>query len=191
MRKTLCVLLLIFSATLTRGQFYKSILPSPEFSNALEKIILDFRLNFSTIQGNSLSSQGDTETYESIVKLPGARECIIYRFHSKIDTTASWQGIMYKGDSFKEASRIYENVFRMVRKSQVRWIDKSYVSFNGEMEKPAEEVRFTVSTLRFSLEDKRYKNFQAEIEMISTYSGWEVHLNLQIKNPDDNFQEGN
>ncbi|MCW3111862.1 MAG: hypothetical protein JWR18_258 [Segetibacter sp.] len=186
MRKTLFVLLLL-STTLTRAQFYKSVIPSPEFSTALEKIVLDFRLNFSTIQGNSLSNHGDAETYESIIKLPGARECIIYKYHSKIDTTASWQAIMYKGDSYKEASRIYENVFRMVKKSQVRWIDKSYVSFNGEMEKPTEDLKFTSSTLLFSLDDKRYKNFQADVEMISTYDSWEVHLNLQTKNPDDNF----
>ncbi len=86
---------------------------------------------------------------------------------------------MYKGDDFKEAGKIYKNVFRLVKKSQIKWIDKTFVGFTGEMEKPAETLRFTVSTLNFTLEDKRYKNFQADVEMISNYSGWEVHLNLQ------------
>ncbi|GEO07726.1 hypothetical protein [Segetibacter aerophilus] len=187
MRKSGFVLLLtLFTANFCNAQFYKSVLPSPEFSNALEKIVLDFRVNFSTIQGNSLVSAGETETYESTVKLPGASECIIYKYHSKADTTASWQGLMYKGDDYKEAARVYENVFRLVKKSQVRWIDKSMVGFEGNLEKPTEDLKFAVSTLNFQLEDKRYKNFQADVEMVSNYSGWEVHLNLQTKHPDDN-----
>lgn len=186
MRKQFFVLLLaLLSFNLCKAQFYKSLLPSPEFSTALEKIVLDFRVNFSTIQGNQIAKQTESETYESTVKLPGASECLIYQYHSKADTTASWQAIMYKGDDFKEAARTYENVFRLVKKSQVRWIDKSYVGFNGDMEKPTEDLRFTVSTLQFQLDDKRYKNFEADIEMVSTYDGWEVHLNLQTKNPDE------
>lgn len=185
MRKHLFVLLLILSSVnFCQAQFYKSVLPSPEFSSALEKIVLDFRLNFATIQGGSVSEQGESEIYESTVKLPGASDCFIYKYHSKADTTASWQAIMYKGDDYKQACKVYENVFRLVKKSQVRWIDKSMVGFSGELEKPAEELRFTVSSLAFQLDDDRYKNFQADVEMISSYDGWEVHLNLQTKHSD-------
>ena len=186
MKKTLILLLFIVSCTsFCQAQFYKSVLPSPEFSNALEKIVLDFRINFASIRGNALTSEGEAESYESTVKLPGASECVIYNYHSKADTTASWQAVMYRGDNYKEASRAYENVFRLVKKSQVKWIDKTLVGFSGEMEKPAEQLRFTVSTLRFSLDDNRYKDFEADVEMVSTYDGWEVHLNLQTKHPDD------
>ena len=152
---------------------------------ALEKIVLDFRLNFATIQGTSLLEQGESEMFESLVKLPGAIDCVIYRYHSKADTTASWQGMMYKGDDYKEAAKVYENVYRLVKKSQVRWIDKTNIGFVGEMEKPTDEVRFAVSILRFQLNDERYKNFEADVELIASYDGWEVHLNLQTKKPDN------
>lgn len=186
MRKASFILLFILSSShFCNAQFYKSFIPSPEFSSALEKIVLDFRLNFSSIQGEVVSKQAEAETYESTVKLPGATSCTIYQFHSKADTTASWQGTMYKGDDYKEAARVYENVFRLVKKSQVRWIDKSYVGFTGELQRPTEDIRFAVSSLRFQLDDKRYKNFEADVEMVSTYDGWEVHLNLQTKNPDE------
>ena len=185
MRKSFFVsLFILLSCNFCKAQFYKSVLPSPEFSSALEKIVLDFRINFSSITGSNLSNESESEIYESMVKLPGASECIIYKYHSKADTTASWQAIMYKGDDYKEALKIYENVFRLVKKTQVRWIDKSYIGFKGEMEKPTEDVRFAVSSLRFELDDDRYKNFEADVEMLSTYSGWEVHLNLQTKKPD-------
>lgn len=184
MKKPLLAALIVLTANFCRAQFYKSVLPSVEFSNALEKIVLDFRLNFATIQGENVAQQRESETYESTVKLPGSKECVIYKYHSKADTTASWQAVMYKGEDYKEAAAMYENVFRLVKKTQVRWIDKTYIGFTGDLKKPSEEMRFTVSTLSFQLDDERYNNFQADVEMVSTYDGWEVHLNLQTKKPD-------
>ena len=162
----------------------------PEFSDALEKIVLDFRLNFKTIKGDNILKQAEVETYESTVKLPGASECIIYNFHSLLDTTASWQALMYRGEDYKEAARTYENVFRLVKKSHVRWIDKSYIGFSGEMQPAKEDLKFAVSTLNFALDDRRYKKFLAEVELVSTYSGWEVHLNLETKKPDEEGSTG-
>ncbi len=104
-RKLFFFLLITLNAGFCQAQFYKSLLPSPEFSDALEKIVLDFRLNFTTIQGANIAQQDEADTYESTVKLPGAIECTIYKYHSKADTTASWTGVMYKGDDFKEASK--------------------------------------------------------------------------------------
>ena len=92
---------------------------------------------------------------------------------------------MYKGDDFKEAAKAYENCVRLVKKTQVRWIDASPIGFSGEMERPSENVRFVVSTLHIDLDDVLYKHFVAEIEMVSTYDSWEVHINLQTKKPDD------
>lgn len=185
MRKALMIMHLIFlTFTLCKSQFYKPVIPSTEFTNALEKIVLDFRLNFKTIQGNTIANQEAVDTYESSVKLPEANESIIFNYHSKADTTASWQGLIYKGDDFKEAAHLYENISKLVKKSQIRWMDKSLISFSGELEKPSEALRFTVSTLHLPLNDNRYKNFVAEVELISTYDSWEVHLNLETKPAD-------
>jgi hypothetical protein len=180
-KKISFILLLVFATSLSYGQFYKSFLPSPEFSSALEKIVLDFRDDYKTIQGNLLDKQGEMETYESSVKLPGVDDCKILRFHSAEDTTASWQGIVYSGDDYKEAVKAYQNTFRLVKKSSIHWIDRSSVSFAGELQNPREDVRFTTSTLTLKLSDNRYDKFQAEVELLSTYSGWEVQLNLSKK----------
>lgn len=183
-KKILFPLLLLLTANIANAQFYKSILPSPEFTNALEKIVVDFRLNFRTIQGDSLTKEGDFEVFESTIKLPGAKECIIQKYNSAFDTTASWQAVMYTGDDYKEAVRAYENTFRLVKKSKIRWIDRSLVGFAGEMDSPKEDLRFTMSTLTFELEDRRYNNFYAEVELTGSYDEWQVHLYLHTKKPD-------
>lgn len=183
MKKCLLIcLLLLMVASAGFGQFYKSLLPSRAFTKALDSIVLDFRLDYKNIQGNRVDSLGQVDTYESIVKLPGSVDCRILRFHSLEDTTACWQAILYSGDNYKEAVRAYENTVRLVKKSDLRWIDGSVVGFAGELVPPRETLRFTTSILLLTLEDPRYQDFRAEIELIATgIDTWEVQLNLSKK----------
>ena len=59
--------------------------------------------------------------------------------------------------------------------------DKSVVTFVGNFGKPKESVRFTSTLLKLNSEDRIYRNFFAQLELTSTYDGWEVQLNLVDK----------
>lgn len=183
MKKHLLTLVLLCAASSAAfGQIYKSILPSREFTKALESIVLDFRLDYKTIQGGIIDSLGEMETYESAIRLPGAEDCRILRFHSADDTTACFQAIIYSGEDYREAVRAYENTVRLVKKSNMRWIDRSEIKFTGELVNARDNLRFTTSTLFLTLDDPRYRDFRAEIELISTHlDRWEVQLNLSKK----------
>jgi len=181
LKNLIFLLLLTLTANSLYAQFYKSVLPSPQFTSALEKIVLDFREDYRNIQGTAIEKLGEVEIYQSAVELPGTVDCRITRYNSVVDTSSSWQAIVYTGDEYKEAAKAYQNIFRLVKKSQIKWIDRSSVGFSGEMEAPREEMRFTTSTLTLNLDDPRYKNYQAEIEIQFLYNRWEVHLNLSKK----------
>ncbi len=92
------MLFIFLSSTLCKSQFYKAVLPSSEFTTALEKIVLDFRLNFKTIQGNSIDIQDAVDTYESTGILPGSNLSIMFNYHSKAGTTGGWAGRLDRGD---------------------------------------------------------------------------------------------
>lgn len=185
MKKTTLLLLLFLCAHhITQAQFYKSLLPSEAFSDSLALIVQDFKKNFSGIQGSQLPPQGEMDVYRSKVGVPGALHCAIYRFHSVEDTTASWQAIMYEGDSYEAAVKAYKNTFRQLKKSRMKWVDKSIISFMGDLEEPDENVRFTITSLRLNIIDVPYRSFFGEVELTSTYEGWEVHLNLHNKKND-------
>ncbi|MEP6675864.1 MAG: hypothetical protein ABJA78_11935 [Ferruginibacter sp.] len=185
MRKLfLLPLALLLFTHITKAQFYKSFLPSPAFSDSLAKVVLDFRFNFKAIQGEKLSSRDNMDIYRSKVSIPGAAHSIIYRSHSVEDTTACFQSVMYSGDNYNEAVKVYRNTFRLVKKSRMRWVDKSAVSFSGELEEPDESIRFTMSFLKPDLIDNAYHDFFAEVEMTSSLEGWEVRLNLHNKRND-------
>ncbi|MEP7108935.1 MAG: hypothetical protein ABI760_13160 [Ferruginibacter sp.] len=186
MKKTIMLLMLFLcSSHFTRAQLYKSIAPSAAFSDSLSIIVQDFKKNFSTIQGSQLSSQGEMDVFRSKATIPGALHCAIYRFHSLDDTTASWQAILYEGDSYENAIRIYKNIFHQVKKCRMKWEDRRIISFTGELEMPDENIRFAVTPLRLNFTDIPYHDFIGEIELTSTYDGWEVHLNLHNKKNDE------
>lgn len=177
-KKIILSVLLVASVCIADAQFLKSILPSPEFANALEKIVLDFRLDYKNIQGDLLDKQGEVDVFESSVKLPGTTDCRILRFHSAKDTTAGWQAVMYSGEDYKEALSSYNNTCRLLKKSKMKWIDLSAVSFQGDIQAPKESVRFATTNLYLELIDDRYKDFEAQVDLLPTYAGFEVQLSL-------------
>ena len=74
MRKAIISSLLFLFTNLSGfSQFYKSVLPSPEFTSALQKIVLDFRFNYKNIKDSLIMDDGGTQTYGSAIKLPGAK----------------------------------------------------------------------------------------------------------------------
>ena len=183
MKKTFFLILLFVSSIFTsRAQFYKTYLPSSEFSDSLSKIVKDFKNNFNLIQGKEMIPQPEMNTYQSKTTLPDALHCSIFRYHSIRDTSASWQAIFYDGENYKDAYRIYKDIFNQLKKCKIKIDDKNDNAFIGDFGKPKESVRFTSSSLKLNSNDIIYRNFFADLELTNTYDGWEVQLNLIYKN---------
>jgi hypothetical protein len=183
MKKTFFLILLFVASIFTsRAQFYKTYLPSSEFSDSLSKIVKDFKNNFNLIQGKEMIPQPEMNTYQSKTTLPDALHCSIFRYHSIRDTSASWQAIFYDGENYKDAYRIYKDIFNQLKKCKIKIDDKNDNAFIGDFGKPKESVRFTSSSLKLNSNDIIYRNFFADLELTNTYDGWEVQLNLIYKN---------
>src|SRR6187399_3214275 len=128
--KNILLLPLVFILSLANSQAqFSKLKPAVQdtFSIALGKVALDFKRDYKGIQGIPLPPQGDMEVFKSKVTLPGALHCVIYRFHSGVDSTSSWQAVMYEGEDYKEAAKSYKETCRKVKKSRIKWVDSSYV----------------------------------------------------------------
>lgn len=168
-----------------KTQVLKSLLPSPQFSESLNKVVSDFRYNFYNIQGAALTSEREMDLYKSNVSLPGSINTVIYRFHSKQDTTASCQAIMFKGENYAEALRTYKNISRLLNKCRLTLPGNSPAGFKGKLKEPDPNISFASSSFKLNTNDVAYVKFFAEIEMINTgLDSWEVHLNLHNKKED-------
>lgn len=186
MRKTLLLpLVFLFFNAVAKAQFYKPVLPSPAFSENLARITQSFRDNYYQIQAGQLPSQEDMDVYQSSVVLPGAQHCVIYRFHSIKDSSASWQGLMYSGDNYKDALKTYKNTCRQVDRCRVNLYNNVPANFTGKMEEPDTDLRFVSSVYKLNTKDEAYKEFYAEVELVNiNFDEWEVRLNLQNKKDD-------
>jgi len=184
MKKQILLFLLMFLALFCNAQSGKPIKQEGAFSTALSAIIIDFKNNFSNIQSNELAGASSTNTYTSSICLPDAVHCTVERYNSEEDKSASWQALLFEGENYEDAVKAYKNVFKQVRTSTISGIDDKPVGFIGGLEKPDENIRFTVSTLRLSAINKKYKDFIASIELNNNMLGWEVTLSLYRKKPD-------
>jgi hypothetical protein len=187
MRKTFLSILVFFLFSFTTSaQLLRPFSASPAFTDNLARITQAFRTNYYQVQGEALSSQDDVEMYSSTIVLPGASHCVIYRFHSKTDSTASWQAVMYEGENYKEALKAYKNTCKQVDKCKVTLLNNIPASYSGKMDEPDTNLRFASSVFRLKTNDAVYDRFYAEVELLNTgYDQWEVHLNLQNKKDDD------
>ncbi|CAN5194360.1 hypothetical protein BH09BAC2_BH09BAC2_18950 [soil metagenome] len=183
MKKLNLLIAFILFCFLSNAQILKSFLPSPAFSDSLGKIVLDFRQNFANIQNEMMPMEANMEVYSSKVKLPGSVECYIYRSHSVKDSTCTFQAVMYQGESYEQASKVYKNIFYLVKKSRIKRFDRLGSVWKGELDNPG-SLAFATSTLYMNTTDEDFMNLVAEVELINTYSGWEVHLNIHNKTND-------
>ncbi|UAY50644.1 hypothetical protein [Ferruginibacter albus] len=186
MKKIICATAMLFLCFYGNAQVISSPLPTPAFCNALAKIVLDFRSNFHNVQLDSVVlGEYDHDVYGASVKLPGAIDNTILRFRSVEDTTASYQSLFYNGESQTDAIKSYKHCVQMLKKSLIKWYDRSLITFKGKLEEPDPNLSFTESTLRLkTVTDERYKNFCASVVLTGDMNGWKVYINFEYKNAD-------
>ncbi len=179
---TLATATLLFASS-TQAQLLSKVLPPSPFSQTVSTVVENFPNNYHQIQGDALPADEDRDIFLSTISMPGTSKCVIYRFHSEQDTSASWQAVLYTGEDYKEALKIYKSSFRQIKQTKFT-VGITKVSFEGEFEAPNEALRFNSSVLRPSMQEGVYKNFIAEVELLNSIEGWTVQLSLHSRKED-------
>jgi len=155
------------------------------FDGAIDAVLRDLPFNLRNITGELVLAQGEFENYASIVELPGAEQCIVTRWHSADDTTASWQAKMLSGEDFDQASKSYHELFRKLQGCHLTLVDGSVIYLKGDWEPAKEGSSFTTSTLKLMTGDWRYRDVKVELELVYQLADWAVHINIVTKKRDD------
>ena len=155
------------------------------FAGAIDAVLKDLPYNLRNITGELVLAQGEFENYASIVELPGAEHCVVTRWHSADDTTASWQAKMFSGEDFGQAAKAYRELFRKLQGCHLTLIDGSVIYLKGDWEPAKESASFTTSTLRLMTGDWRYRDVKVELELVYQLADWAVHINIVTKKRDD------
>jgi hypothetical protein len=156
-----------------------------DFPSAIDSVLRDFPYNLRHITGEVVLAQGEFENYASLVVVPEAQNCIVTRYHSADDTTASWQAKMFSSDDFDEANREYQQLYRQLKTCYVKFVDGSIFYLEGQWEPAKSGASFTTSTLRLVTGDWRYKDVKVELELVYLLADWAVNINIVSKLRDD------
>lgn len=183
----LCSLHASFSQTnfFSKNLSLKRSETSESFSRALQSVLEDYPNNFHTISGTVILEQGEVEQFESTIMLPGSETCIIGRYHSVIDTTASFQAFMFRSEEFEAAAKQYRILYKQIKGSPVVMVDGSKLYLTGEYSEPDNSLDFSVSTFTFPSHDRRFMGFRIELELVYTMNEWAVHINMGKKKGDE------
>jgi hypothetical protein len=155
------------------------------FHSAIDSVLRDFPYNLRHITGEMVLAQGEFENYASLVMVPEAQSCVVTRYHSADDTTASWQAKMFTGDDFDEANREYQQLYRQLKTCYVKLVDGSIVYLDGKWEPAKSGASFTTSTLRLMTGAWQYKEVKVELELVYLLADWDVNINIVSKRRDD------
>lgn len=157
---------------------------SNDFTSGIVEVVQNFGNNFRNIQGDPLPAEEQRDIYRSLVTLPGSLQNVIYRFHSKEDTTASWQSLLFSGEGYDNAVKAYKNACRNLGKTRIIF-PSGTTGFSGKINNPDPSLNFTTSLFRLDTEEPAYQNFYAEVELINTgLESWDVQLNLHSRKED-------
>jgi hypothetical protein len=161
---------------------------TPAFTKAIETILGDFPHNYQHITGELVLAQGELEQYASIVTLPGAIQCVVGRYHSELDTTASWQALMFSKDDFTAAAAEYKRLYHRLQQCKLRMVDGSVYYLDGDYEDAAESTDFVTSTLTIQTADERFRRFKVEVELLYQTDAWVVNINMVSKKKDSEIR---
>jgi hypothetical protein len=170
---------------------YSQSSPTPRkgnFSETMTAVLKDFTFNYKNISGDLVLSQGEIDNYASNIELEGSESCMITRYHSALDTTASWQAIMGHYDEYDKAAKAYSTFYRNLNNVRIKLIDGSILFLKGNYESPKEELQFVTSALHLQTGDDRYKNLKVELELLYEMNGWVININVVSKEDDSKMR---
>lgn len=181
MKKLILICSILVCGIFCQAQIVMFNGPSKQFADSLNKIVLDFKNNFSTIRGMQLNTEPNAIVFASKIGLPAAKNCIIKKYTSTEDKTASWQALLYSSENFDETIRMYKKLFTQIKAVKINGVDKISTSLYGKLEKVDENVRFFSSTLRLKTDNIYYKNVAITIELTNNYTGWDIYIHIFSK----------
>ena len=189
MKKLTNLLLAVMVMSLSvHAQFKMDKDPSPAFIKAVETILGDYPYNYRHITGELVEATGDWHQYASTVTLPGSESCLIGVYHSALDTTASWQALMFRSETFNKAASAYKRLYQQLKHCRLKMVDGSVYYLDGDYEEATEDLDFITSALKIQTADERFREFHVELELLYKLDEWVVNVNMVSKKKDDEMR---
>ena len=163
-------------------------LPLPSaFRNDVQKVVADFPSQFASLRGDVRITNPQTVEYASLLQVNKAEDCIITKYSSNAKAVYSLQALMLHTEDYSEAEKKYRWLFTQLKGMNVTYVVDQY-TLQGVYEAPAEERKFTTSTLAVAHAPEALRKLRIEVSMLFEFPEWKVALTVFEKETDDEDQ---
>jgi hypothetical protein len=165
-------------------------LPIPNaFRSDVQKVVAEFPSQFASLRGDVRITNPQTVEYASLLQVDKAQECIITKYSSNIKPIYSLEAVMLRTEDFAEAEKKYKWIFAQLKGLNVKYVIDQY-TLHGTYEPPAEERKFTTSTLALADPPQELEKLRIEVSMRFEFPEWKVALTVFEKEKDDEAEDG-
>jgi hypothetical protein len=145
-------------------------------NTAIEQVIQDIPNQLKNIRGEVLTEGQQTTDYESQVKIPGARSCVITRFSVAKKEAHCWKATLFESASFQEARGTYKELYSQIKNSIIRIQGEKPYILNGQYEMPQESKRYHSTVFVMLPSVGQMQKVKVELSLQQFSSGWKVSL---------------
>lgn len=159
---------------------------SPEFRQALDKIMADYCNQFRNLKGEAIIDNPESSEFTSTVTLPGSEECTIIQMRNTKHETRAFQALMLSTDDFEAASKKYKQLFNQLHNATVR-LDNGGMRYTikGEMDKPSDDKKFSSTLFDVSPNNNFSKNVHIELSLAYELMEWKIRVSVYDKVNDE------
>ena len=173
-----------FLPRLSQAQLKIPGLGNPDVRNALEQVIGDFPLHFSTLKGEIINTNPQTVEYESLLTFKSAEKNIIVQ-HSGTQPVFSWQAVMFTAEEFADAEKKYKTLFNQLKGMNLK-LNRDYdYSLAGDYDKPDESKKFSSSVFRLFPNASNLPKVKVELSLQYELLEWKIYVMVYQKERED------
>jgi hypothetical protein len=183
--KALTLIFVVFTVITGHSQI-KLFNNSPEFRQALDKVMADYCNQFRNLKGDPIVDNPESSEFTSTVTLPGSEECTIIQMRNTSHETRAFQALMMSTDNYDDAAKKYKQLFAQLHNASVR-LDNggSRYIVKGEMDKPTEDKDMFSTLFDISPSNNFSKNVHIELSMSYELMEWKVRIAVYDKVDDE------
>jgi len=147
-------------------------------SEAIERVIRDYRNQFKNIRGEQLSQNTIATGYKSIINVPGSNNSSITIYNNNQPDACSWQAIVIETSDFAAARIRYKEVFDQVKNTIVKVDGQRPVIINGKFDVPTEDKKWNNILFELVPVGPEFQKLQVGLYIQKTSQKWTVVLKV-------------
>lgn len=147
-------------------------------SDAIERVVRDYRNHFKNIRGEQLSQNSVATGYKSTIKVAGTINSSVTIYNSNPEEACSWQAVVIETSDFAAARIKYKEIFDQVKNTIVKVDGQRPVIINGKFDVPTEDKKWNNISFELVPVGPEFQKLQVGLSIQKIVQKWTVVLKV-------------